>query len=105
MKREQIDQEIKNIVQQLVEKYRPEKIILFGSAVKGKFGSDSDLDFLVIKEDKTRHLKVEQKLHKIINYNIATDFLFLRPKEVAKRLNLGDFFLKEVFEKGKVLYG
>lgn len=39
------------------------------------FGKDSDLDFLVVKEDKRRPIEVEQDLHRIIDYKIASDFI------------------------------
>jgi len=32
------------------------------------------------------------------------DLLVRTPSEVAKRLNWGDFFLREILEKGKVMY-
>lgn len=77
--------------------------MLFSSAARGEFGPDSDLDFLVIKPDSRRHLEVKQELHRIIDYRLASDF-FLRPLEIKRRLKAGDFFLKEIFEKGRVLY-
>lgn len=50
MSKKKIQQEIKQITQQLVNKYQPEKIILFGSVAKGEFKADSDLDLLIIKK-------------------------------------------------------
>lgn len=46
-----IQKEIQSITQQIIEKSRPEKIILFGSAASGRFNLDSGLDFLIIKKD------------------------------------------------------
>ncbi len=37
------------IVQRIVQVAKPEKIILFGSAVRGEMGPHSDIDLLVIK--------------------------------------------------------
>lgn len=105
MTKKQIGEEIQSITQQLIEKYKPAKIILFGSAARGNFGPNSDLDFLIIKDDAGRHLEVEQRLHRMINYKIASDFIFLTPKEVKRRLKKKDFFLQEIFRKGKVLHG
>ena len=49
MKKESIIKEIDDIKNQLVEKYRPEKIILFGSATReGK--EVNDIDLLIIKK-------------------------------------------------------
>ena len=45
------DKEIQNITKQLIEKYGPEKIILFGSAARGNLNQANDLDFLIIKQD------------------------------------------------------
>ncbi len=36
--------------------------------------------------------------------NEAFDILIMRPDEVEKRLKLGDFFIEEIIQKGKVLY-
>ena len=42
---------IDSITAQLIEKYKPEKIILFGSAARGDAAPDSDVDLLIIKSD------------------------------------------------------
>jgi predicted nucleotidyltransferase len=39
---------IDSITAQLIEKYKPEKIILFGSAARGDAAPDSDVDLLII---------------------------------------------------------
>lgn len=40
--------EIQGIVQKIVDRFRPKKIILFGSYAYGKPQEGSDLDFLVV---------------------------------------------------------
>jgi predicted nucleotidyltransferase len=100
------EKEIRSITAQIIEKYKPEKIILFGSAVNGKFGSDSDVDLLIIKKDSPKYGADRiRELSKIIDRNIPVDFLVYRPEEFQKRLNMGDPFLKAVLKEGKVLYG
>ena len=42
-----IQNEIESITSQLIEKYKPEKVILFGSAARGDTNPDSDADFLI----------------------------------------------------------
>jgi len=44
------EREIEGITAQIIDKYKPEKIILFGSAARGEWDSDSDADFLIIKK-------------------------------------------------------
>lgn len=105
MKKLNPEREIENIKNQLIKKYKPAKIILFGSVAKGHFSDDSDLDFLVVKDDVRRPIEIEQELHRIIDYRIASDFLFLTVNQFQKRLEENDFFLKEILTTGKVLYG
>src|SRR4030066_912835 len=99
------DKEIKNITTQIIEKYKPEKIILFGSATRGKLSLDSYVDLLVIKKDTPLYGADRiRELSRIIDRNIPVDFLVYRPEEFQKRLEMGDPFLKAVLKEGKVLY-
>ena len=98
--------EINNITKQIIDKYRPEKIILFGSAAHGKFGPDSDADFLIIKKDTPLYgVDRIRELSRMIDRNIPVDLLVYRPEEVEQRLKIGDPFLKAILKEGKVLYG
>jgi len=100
------EKEIGSIAAQIIEKYKPEKIILFGSAVNGRLGLDSDVDLLVIKKDTPLYGADRiRELSRIIDRNIPVDFLVYRPEEFEKRLNMGDPFLKAVLKEGKILYG
>ena len=98
--------EIDNITAQIIEKYNPEKIILFGSAVTGDASPDSDIDFLIIKRDTPyRGADRIRELSRLIARNVAVDFLVYRPDEYEKRLSMGDPFLKTIIKEGKTLYG
>ena len=106
MSKQKIKKEIQSITSQLIQNYKPEKIILFGSAVYGKFGPDSDLDFFIMKE-KVPYYGVDRirEVERLIETSLPCDFLIARPSEVKKRLKLGDPFLKFIFQEGKVIYG
>jgi len=100
------EKEIENITQQIIEKYKPEKIILFGSAVQGTMTRDSDVDFLIIKK-QTPFYGVDRmrELSRMIERDIPVDLLVYRPEEFEKRLAMGDPFLKAILKEGKVVYG
>lgn len=101
----QIQSQIDSITQQLIQKYQPEKIILFGSAASGQMSPDSDLDFLLVKDDnKPRHDRMVE-VYRLVDKDIAADFLVYTPEELATRLKMGDPFIKSVLSEGKVLYG
>jgi predicted nucleotidyltransferase len=101
-----VNREIENITNQIIEKYRPEKIILFGSAAKGELKPDSDVDFLIVKKE-TPHYGADRirELSRLIEGNVPIDFLIYRPEEFDKRLEMGDPFLRMVLREGRVLYG
>lgn len=106
MNQKTIDKEVKNITQQIIKKYKPQKIILFGSIVKGKFTKDSDLDFLVVKKNVPRLGRERAyQLRKLIKKTFPADFLVYQTDEFEKWLKLGDPFLETVLEEGKILYG
>ncbi|MDI3531232.1 MAG: uncharacterized protein PWP60_1081, partial [Candidatus Atribacteria bacterium] len=45
-----LHEELSRIVKLLIEKYQPEKIILFGSLAEGRIHEWSDIDLLIIKD-------------------------------------------------------
>lgn len=101
----QVEDQIESIKNQLIQKYKPDRIILFGSAIKGQMSPDSDLDFLLVKDDnKSPHDRMVE-VYKKINKNIAADFIVYTPKELAERIRMGDPFIKSILSEGKVLYG
>lgn len=106
-RKKHLDREIKNITAQLVKKYQPEKIILFGSSAWGEPGQDSDLDFLVIKEgidEIARHKRLYALRKLLPPFDTAIDFLVYSPYEIKKRLYIEDPFFEQILKKGKILY-
>ena len=100
------EKEINHVVAQIIQKYKPDKIILFGSAARGQMNRDSDADFLIIKTE-TPYYGADRirELSRLIDRNIPIDLLVYRPEEFEKRLQMGDPFLKAIVKEGKVLYG
>ncbi|MBC8199098.1 MAG: nucleotidyltransferase domain-containing protein [Desulfobacterales bacterium] len=106
MKLNEITLEIETIVGQIIRKYRPMKIILFGSAGRGEYDEVNDLDFLIIKKDvPLRGIDRMRELDGLIERNIAADMLVYRPDEFDERIKLGDPFIKTILREGRVLYG
>lgn len=107
MTKRQLRQKIDAVVVQIVEKYKPDKIILFGSAARGTFSDDSDLDIIIIKSDVGgRGIDRQYDVDRIIERNgIALDMIVYRPDEIEEGLNLRDPFIVEAVTKGEILYG
>jgi uncharacterized protein len=89
----------------VAEKFRPRKIILFGSYAYGAPTEDSDVDLLVImRRTRQRGERMSLRIRHSVPRTFPLDLLVRTPAEVAKRLRWGDSFLSEVVEKGEVLY-
>jgi len=106
MEPKEITAEIQNIVGQIIQKYNPLKIILFGSAGRGEYDQVNDLDFLIVKRDVPLYgLARMRELDELIERNIAADMLVYRPDELEDRIKLGDPFIMTILREGRVLYG
>lgn len=96
---------LSDIVSQLKNSYKPEKIVLFGSAAAGITTKDSDFDLFLIKDTEDKLADRLQKVwHSIKSWEIPLDFVIYTPKEVQKAKKDGSVFLKEIEEKGVTLY-
>ena len=92
-------------VERIVHELRPEKIVLFGSYAYGVPTPDSDVDLLIIQEtdasSKDRSWAVSQLL---LPRPFPVDILVRTPLEIEQALAKGDFFVREIIERGMVLY-
>lgn len=103
-----IQTETKLVVTKIVDSYKPEKVILFGSLARGEIRNDSDIDLLIIKRsDKKRPFRVKDVFAVLrgIERNYPLDAIVYTPEEIEKRVYLGDYFINRVLAEGKVLYG
>ena len=100
----QNQERIKKIVRRIAKNYKPEKIYLFGSFAWGKPTKDSDVDLLIVKKTRKKWIKRQIEVGEIIDGEIATDTLIQTPSEIKRRLDLGDFFYRNILKKGKLLY-
>lgn len=95
--------ELKRIKEELVMKYHPSKIILFGSLISGKIRKDSDIDLVIVKDTEKTFIDRAIDVALLIRPNLAVDFLVYTPEEFIKMSEGDNYFFNEVI-KGKVLY-
>ncbi len=104
-RKEALEEELRGIVGILVEKYQPEKIILFGSLASGRIHEWSDIDLLIIKETDKRPLDRATDITAMLDYpRIAMDIFVYTPEEVEYLVREGSQFIAEILEQGKILY-
>jgi len=99
------DSIISETVEKIVKNFRPEKIILFGSQVWGKPKEWSDIDILVIMNYNEPSSRVAAKISLAAKPQyIPMDILVRTPDEISQRIEIGDYFIKRILNKGRVLY-
>lgn len=99
----ELNNELTRMVDLIIDKYNPEKIILFGSTASGNVNEWSDLDLVVIKNtDKSFYERLEE-IVEIAQPNIGADIIVYTPDE-AEQMKDDFFFKEEIINKGKVLF-
>jgi uncharacterized protein len=99
---------IRQLVEKIVRSYSSKKIILFGSYAYGNPTPESDIDLLIIKNTDKRPMDRWMEVKRILRdpeRAIAVSPLVYTEREIEERRAIRDFFLEEIFEKGKMLYG
>ncbi len=97
--------EIRAVVKRIAEKFQPEKIILFGSYAYGKPKPESDVDLLVVMETSLRERQQRLEISRALSPRpFPMDVIVRTPSQIERRLALGDSFIREITDQGKVLF-
>ncbi|HWF44098.1 MAG TPA: nucleotidyltransferase domain-containing protein [Candidatus Kapabacteria bacterium] len=98
------EEAIRNFAAEVARRYKPEKIILFGSYARGTANEDSDVDMLVIMDFEGRERQMVSEIRSKIRSHFPLDLLVRRAPDIQWRIKEDDFFLQEVMRQGTILY-
>ena len=94
---------ITELARQIAVRFHPDRIVLFGSHAYGEPRADSDVDLLVIMPAKNMvHQAVKIRL--ALDYDFPLDLIVRTPEYLQERLQMEDWFVREILSRGKVLY-
>lgn len=88
----------------VAQEYKPERIVLFGSYATGNATPDSDVDLLIVMPFEGKSVQKSVEMRMKFRPQFPVDLLVRTPEAVKQRLDMGDGFLQDVMERGKVLY-
>lgn len=94
---------IAKLTREIVERFRPDRIILFGSHAYGEPNNDSDVDLLVVRPAKNM-VNQAAKIRLALDYDFPLDLIVRTPEYLQERLQMNDWFVREILNRGKVLY-
>ena len=97
------DNEIKRITEQLVNRYAPERLLLFGSQAKNNARPNSDIDLCVITKTEDKH-KLLTDMYINVKSEKPFDLLLYTPDEWEVFKNDDLSFAYIINTEGVVLY-
>ncbi len=98
------ESQIQKLGREIADAFHPNRIILFGSCADGNPSVDSDVDLLIIMPYQGKQIDKAVEVRLKIKPSFPVDILVRTPEKIAERVSLGDSFIQEILEKGKVLY-
>lgn len=97
--------QIREIVQRIVERFTPERIILFGSHARGTGGPDSDADLLIVIPDRGSRRKQATAIDlALVGIDFPTDVIVITPEELEQNRRRSDTIFYPALREGIVLY-
>jgi predicted nucleotidyltransferase len=94
------------IVRRIVEVAQPEKIIMFGSAVRGEMGPHSDVDLLVIKSNVEHRGRLTGEIYmNMIGAGQAVDIIVATPEDIERYGDSIGLIYRPALKEGRVIYG
>ena len=96
---------IDTIVERIVARFQPARILLFGSRARGTDNRWSDVDLLVVmdKVEDKRRAAVEMS-RSLGDLTVSKDIVVTTPDEIARRGNVVGSVLRAALREGKVVY-
>ncbi len=95
---------IREMVRRIVAKAHPERIILFGSAARGKTDARSDIDLLIIKSNVHRRRLAMDLYEELADMGLPVDLVVATPEDVERYGHSPGLVLEPALREGKVIY-
>ncbi len=97
-------EQIQEYSDRIAAEFKPERIILFGSYAYGAPTRDSDVDLLVVMPCKDDSSRKAFEIRRTIPADFPVDLLVRSPEQIKQRLELNDWFIREIIEEGRTIY-
>lgn len=101
-----LEQEIQKITGIIIQEFKPQKVVLFGSYAWGSPKKSSDIDLFIIKDDpkkNTREIAIDIE-RVLLPRTFPIDIIVYNPTQVEESLKDKNMFITKIITKGKTLY-
>src|SRR5208337_950790 len=105
LRKNRLERIIDEMVLRIVERFDPERIILFGSAARGNAGPDSDVDLLVVMpvEGSRREKAVEIGVA-VNDIPVPKDIVVTTPEDFEWRKEIVGTIERPAAREGRLVY-
>jgi len=93
-----------NKLLQALQRYHPQRIILFGSVARGEADADSDMDVLVIKDTTDPFVHRLEAMAKLCPLGVHANILVYTPDELRQMIDDGNPFILQALQEGRTVY-
>jgi predicted nucleotidyltransferase len=94
-----------DIIRRIVEVAQPERIIMFGSAVRGELGPHSDVDLLVVKSNVEHRGRLTGDIYmNLIGAGQAVDVIVVTPEEIDRYRDSIGLVFRPALREGREVY-
>jgi predicted nucleotidyltransferase len=96
---------LKEVTRRIVALANPRRVVLFGSAARGRMNKDSDFDVLVVMKAPVHRRQMAQKIYRGLHgVGIAVDVVVATEEDLKKYGSRIGTILKPALKRGRVLY-
>ncbi len=101
------DEVIQHMARRIARRFKPERIILFGSRARGEAGPDSDVDLLVVMPVEGSKRDQQMAIRAALRHGftlVPTDVIVVTPDEWVRHAHIPGTIVWPARREGKVLY-
>ncbi len=96
---------ITTMVDRIVGRFEPSRVVLFGSHARGTAGEGSDVDPLVVMPDGMERRQAAVEMHVLLgDLPVAKDIIVTTPDHIARRGHVIGTVLRPALREGTVRY-
>ena len=96
---------IRQMTSRIAKRFKPDKIVLFGSHARGAAGPDSDVDLLVIMPVNGSRRELATSIDmSLVGVNLPADVIVMSPDDIKRNRRQIGTVVCSAMREGKVVY-
>lgn len=101
----EIENTLAQMTQRIVERFQPERIVLFGSYATGRPTYDSDVDLLVVMPvDGSIRRQATAIDRALSDRTLPLDLIVVTPEQFERQKHIAGSLISEAIREGRILY-